>query len=41
MDRFEYMKVKLDIIPKEVLKQYNLKEIATDGWIYIEIGKWM
>ena len=41
MDRFEYIKVKLDIIPKKIVEQYNLNEIATDGWIHIEIRKGM
>ena len=41
MERFEYMKVKLDIIPQEIIDQYDLIRIAWDGWVYIEIQKGM
>ena len=39
MKRFEYMKVKLEIIPQEVINQYELTRIDHEGWICIEIRK--
>ncbi len=34
----EYMHLRLDIIPNEIIIHYNLRNIATpDGWVYIEI----
>ena len=33
------MKVKLDMISKEIVEQYNLKEIFADGRIHIKIRK--
>ena len=41
MERFEYMKVKADIIPDEIMQQYMLEPMVTDGWVYIEIRKGM
>ena len=35
------MKLHLDIIPEEILSQYNLWDIAVDGWVYCEINKGM
>ena len=37
MDQFEYMSLKIEIIPKEIIEQYNLKDKEYEGWIYIEI----
>ena len=37
--RFEYMKVKAEIIPEEIMEQYNLKDVVADVWVYIEIRK--
>ena len=36
---FEYMKLKLDIIPDKITQQYKLLDITVDGWIYCEIKK--
>jgi hypothetical protein len=41
MSRFEYMRLPLSIIPDEIVEAYNLKALAHDGWIYIEIRKGM
>ena len=42
MDRYEYMRLKKDIIPQEILDQDDLPDIVSeDGWIYIEITKGM
>ena len=38
---FEYMKLRLAIIPDEIIKQYNLRDIEVDGWVYCEIRKGM
>ena len=35
----EYMKFQLKIIPYKTIKQYKLKEILTDAWLYIDIRK--
>ena len=41
MNRYEYMKISLSIIPEEIITQHNLHELAKDGWVYMEIRKGM
>jgi hypothetical protein len=41
LSRFEYMKMLLSSFPDEIVQNYNLKALAVDGWIYIEIRKGM
>ena len=42
MKHFEYMKLPIDIIPEEIIKQYNIQDfVHTDGCAYIEIRKGM
>jgi hypothetical protein len=42
MKRPEYMRLKLTDIPDEVIKHYNLRELATaDGYVYCEVSKGM
>ncbi len=42
MERYKYMHLKLSDIPKEILIEYKLREIATlDGYLYCEIRKGM
>jgi hypothetical protein len=41
MERYEYMKLPLALIPVEIVKQYNLLDLAHDGSDYIEIRKGM
>jgi hypothetical protein len=41
LPRFEYMKMLLSRFPEEIIQKYNLKAIAVDGWVYIEIRKGM
>ena len=36
-----YMKMKLDILPEEVIEKYGLRKIAHNGWVYIRIKKGM
>ena len=33
MDRFEYMKIRADIIPEEIMAQYNVSQLVVDGWV--------
>jgi hypothetical protein len=37
--RFEYMRMLLSRFPDEIVDKYNLKALAIDGWVYIEIRK--
>jgi hypothetical protein len=37
LPRFEYMKMLLSRFPDEIVQKYNLKALAVDGWVYIEI----
>ena len=39
MDRPEYMRLPMKIIPQEIIDKYKLEEIATDGWVYCKIVK--
>ena len=41
MDRYEYMKLPLDIIPEEIIQQYNLKKLEHKVFVYMEIQKGM
>ena len=42
LKRPEYIRVKLDNIPTEIIHEYNLRDKATpDGSIYIEVNKGM
>ena len=31
MNRYNYMKISLSVIPEEIITQYNLRALATDG----------
>ena len=41
MERPEYMRMPLSIMPQEIIEQYNLLDIAKDGWVYIKIVRGM
>jgi hypothetical protein len=42
LERYEYMRLPLAMIPDEIIQQYQLRKLATpNGWIYIEIRKGM
>ena len=41
MNRYEYMKLPLEIIPEEIIQQYNLRNLAHKGFVYTEIQKVM
>jgi hypothetical protein len=33
------MRMLLSRFPEEIVNKYNFKELAVDGWVYIEIRK--
>ena len=37
MDRYEYMKLPFDIIPQDIIDEYNLTNILRSGKSYIDI----
>ncbi len=38
----EYMRLRLDIIPKEIIVKYSLRDLVDDeGWVYVKIRKGM
>ena len=37
----EYMKMKLKIIPQEIIDQYQLQDLQENGWVYMNIVKGM
>ena len=39
LDRYEYMKMPLTIFPEHTIQQYNMREHAKNGFIYLEIRK--
>lgn len=41
MEIYKYMKIKLDTIPTEIIKRYNLEALAHNNFVYIEIRKGM
>ena len=41
MDRYDYMSLPLHSIPEEIIAQYNLPALSSDGWVYLEIRKGM
>ena len=41
MDSFEYMRIPLKLIPQEIIEEYNLLSLVSDGHVYIEVQKGM
>jgi hypothetical protein len=41
LPRYEYMRMLLSRFPEEIVDKYNLKALAVDGWVCIEIRKGM
>eukprot|EP00804_Cyclotella_cryptica_P015897 CCRYP_006383-RA/>CCRYP_006383-RA protein AED:0.07 eAED:-0.04 QI:0/0/0/1/0/0/2/0/1375 len=39
LDRYEYMKMPIDIFPEHIIQQYNLRQHAKNGFIYLELRK--
>ena len=41
MDRPEYMRLPIKILPEEIITKYKLQGIASGGWVYCRIAKGM
>ena len=41
MGRYKYMQISLVILPEEIIAQYNLLQLASNGWAYLETRKGM
>ena len=42
MVRYEYVRIKIDDIPEEIIVEYKLLDkVTTDGYVYVEIQKGM
>ena len=41
MEKFRYMKIPLNFITAEIMKKYNINDITSNGYVYIEIRKAM
>jgi hypothetical protein len=41
LPRYEYMRMLLSRFREEIVSKYNIKALAVDGWVYIEIRKGM
>ena len=41
MKRPEYMRMPIKLIPDEIVQEYDLLGLVTDGWVYIKITKGM
>ena len=39
MNRYEYMKLPMDIIPEEIIQQHKLRNLAHKRFVYMEIQK--
>ena len=41
VEEYEYVRMSLNVISKEIVTQYELQKIAVNDWVYIEIRKGM
>jgi hypothetical protein len=41
LQRYEYMRLPISIIPDRIITKYNLRAISLGGWVYLEIRKGM
>ncbi len=39
LEYFEYMKTPLALFPAWTVEQYNLRKLALDGWVHIEMRR--
>ena len=39
MIRYEYIKIIIDIIPEDIIMEYNLMNLTHNGYIYCKIWK--
>ena len=41
LDKPEYMRMPMNIMPPEIVEKYNIKSKEDDGWVYLKIVKCM
>ena len=41
MDRYEYMRMPMDLIPEKIIQQYDLRSKCKDGYVYMQIERGM
>jgi hypothetical protein len=41
LDRPEYARIQLSVIPQEIIDKYNLEAYAHNGWVYYKLSKGM
>ena len=41
LDRFEYLKIRISDLPEDIIELYKVRDIETDGWVFVEIRKGM
>jgi hypothetical protein len=41
LPRYEYTRMLLSRFPEEIVDKYNLRALAVNGWVYIEVRKGM
>ena len=41
LDRFEYMRMRIALIPEDIIEHYNLRSKEKNGYVYLEIRKGM
>ena len=42
MDRYEYVRIPINLIPDEIIQQYDLTSLQDhNGWVYMEVRKGM
>jgi hypothetical protein len=34
---YQYMRLPLTILPQDIIEKYDLKRLAVNGWVYLEI----
>ena len=39
LDRKEYVRIKLNVIPQEFIDEYNFLQFVHNGWVYFEVSK--
>ena len=38
MERYEYMRIPIDMLPDAIIKQYNLRQLFHNGYVFVEIS---
>jgi hypothetical protein len=41
MERYEYMRIPIDMLPDAIIEQYNLQPLIHNGAVYVEIRRGM